>query len=80
MRAMGGERKYSEITWCFIPQAYYLQHFKAKAKMILHTEAKPRYILWNNFNNKLNQRILWSKGTALRKDQNTGLLPATHPQ
>lgn len=70
---MGTERKYSEIISCFIfiPQAYYLKQFKAKTKMILHTEAKPKFTLLNNFNNMFNEGMLWSMGIAFRKDKNT---------
>lgn len=70
---MGIEWKQSEITrhFIFIPQVYYFKYFQAKAKMTLHTETKPRFILSNNFDNKLSKGIHWSKETALRKD--------THP-
>lgn len=54
---MGIEWKYSEITWhfIFIPKVYYFKYFQAKAKMTLHTETKPRFILSNNFDNKLSK-------------------------
>lgn len=48
--------------------------------MILHIEAKPRTILLNNFNNKLNEGMLWSMGIVFRKDKNIRVLPATHCQ
>lgn len=58
--------------WCFIfiPQVYSFKCFKAKAKMILHTEAKLRFILSNNLNNKLNEGTHWSMRITLRKDKN----------
>lgn len=69
---MGIEWKYSEITWhfIFIPKVYYFKYFQAKAKMTLHTETKPRFILSNNFDNKLSKGTHWSKEIALRKDKN----------
>lgn len=42
--------------------------------MILHTEAKPKFTLLNNFNNMFNEGMLWSMGIAFRKDKNTKLL------
>lgn len=79
---MGVEREYWKIIGCFIfiPQAYYLKYLKAKPKILWHTEAESRFLLLNNFNNKLSEGMLWSMGTILRKGKNIRLLLATHRQ
>lgn len=53
--AMGVDRKYPTVICCFIfiPQAYHLQYFKAKTKMILPIEAKTRLIFLNPFTKNL---------------------------
>lgn len=58
------------MVFLFYATVYYFKCFKAKAKTILHTEAKLRFILSNNLNNKLNEGTHWSMGITVRKDKN----------
>ena len=56
------------------------KYFKAKTKLILHTEAKSRFILPNNSNNKLREGTHEEHGNCTKKRQKSlgYCLPPTH--
>lgn len=58
------------LCFILIPQVYSFKYFKTKTKQIWETEAKSRFILSNNSNNKLSKGTPWSVEIVLRKDRN----------
>lgn len=58
------------LCFIFIPQVYSFKYFKTKTKQMQETEAKSRFILSNNSNNKLSEGTPWSVEIVLRKDIN----------